>query len=188
MLNLNTEIKNLIIEFPKYWNKKLLRKENLFHKPKEYEKVNYYLETGIIKIFVTNDDKLEETIVALAGNDTALLPYRENHMQIINVFGMRTITEVVLHTINADNWNSIKKEKPKLIDEITQLDSIQISNKMAKLSLLKSYTDAETRYKKALEINPFLSKLKYSDIASYLGISIRTVADIKSKLNNENIK
>ena len=185
MFDVNAEIKKILDAYPDLWKKKSLKKDTIFHSAGGFANENYYLETGMMKIFVVNNDISEESIVAFVKDGTALLPYKGNHTQTPKMFNIQTITDAVMHSISKDNWEIIRKEK-QILDEIIHYDSIRVSNIMGELALIKSISDAKKRYEKALQKHPFLNQIKYEDVASYLGITTRTLINITTNQIKKN--
>ena len=171
-------IKKLIDEYSELWEKKIVKKNKLFHTCGGLSNKNYYIESGIIKASVYNEEEQKEAIVGFFSGGECMLPYR--NMPIQKQYNLTAVTEIIIYSISASNWDSIAKEKPTLIRNILDKDMLKIMGKLNAKSLIKVCPDIASKYKKALEIYPFLDKIKDEDVASFIGCGLRRIQEIRN--------
>ena len=172
------EIRELVESHSDLWSKKAYKKGDLLSKAGRVATHNYYIESGIIKAFAVNEDILKEVIIGFPSAGEFVLACSSIDMQARMQLNLEVIEDAVIYSINADNWNELRKLK-KVTNEIIMQCLVQTSEKFIRQSVINSYPRAKTRYQKSLENYPCISRIKDEDVASFLGFDVRTIRRIK---------
>ena len=126
---IDNEIKRLIEEYPKLWIEQSFKENTVFSIAGSVATHNYYIESGVLKIYNYDADKDIETIVSLASAGDSLLPYRGVNI-IPAMFNIAVVKPVKMRLIDAKNWNNLAKTEP--LDELLQEHLIIVINRLQK--------------------------------------------------------
>ena len=186
-INYNSDFKDLITKYPKFWKKKILKEGNSLIEIGDVSKQNIYVETGVIRAYykhtkvVNGKEKTKEIIIGFfAGSDT-ILHYRSFVEPITMVFNfdVASNTDAVVWLIDAENWNFIEANEPKL-HELMHKEYDKVIRKLLEYSLIRSIAEAPERYEIFMKSRPYADKLLTKHIALYIDVSPDTLSNIKS--------
>ena len=178
MNNIDNEIKKLINEYPDLWEKNNYKKGKLLSKIGKTGTHNYYIESGILKAFVYNEDTAKEVIIGFVSAEEFIIAASSEYLNIPLLLNLEVVNTAAIYSINNDNWNKLI-ETNKVSNELLMQYSLQILVKFIEQAKINSYPRARTRYEKSLENYPCLRQVKDEYVASFLGIDVRTINRIK---------
>jgi CRP-like cAMP-binding protein len=175
------DFKKFVKNYPDLWEKIEYPEEMLITVQQKILSRNYYLESGIVELFVYNESDLKEITIDFFFSDDILLPYAHKFEDIEEIMNLKVLEDAVLYSINSQNWEKLMAKESAELNEIIRQDSCYIAEKFIKKSLIRSYSKTEKRYQAMLEIYPELIRVGDSKIASFLGVDRTTINRIKNK-------
>jgi len=176
--NIDAEVKQLIDKHPELWIKQNHKKGDLLNKIGRFATRNYYLETGIIKASIDNEDIGKEVIIGFISDAESILVYKSEKLNMPFLLNLEVINDAVIYSIGGEDWNELI-EKNRIFNELFQQYTIRMVSKFIEQARINSYPRAKTRYEKSLENYPCLAKIKDEYVASFLGLDVRTISRVK---------
>ena len=183
MLDIDKEIKKLVDEHSDLWKKKSYKKGEILLKSDVVPTHNYFIETGILKVYTVDEERMETINHAFLCGGNPILSLNWTNINIRTIYNIEVIKNANIYSINANNWNKITQEKP-LINEIVSHDVNRMFEVLIKQRIINSKPDTTTRYKLTLKMYPFLTQINDDDVGSLLGVSARSVRT--AKVNQKN--
>ena len=180
MKNITDELQKIIKQHPDMWTKQTLKKGIVFNTAGSFPTQNYYLETGIVKAFINNEDKQKEVIIGFLSSDAAIFSYRGSWNKAPSLYNLEVIVDADVYVINSKNWDTLAKQKP-VMNQFLQIGVHWVLKSFAEYIKINSYPTALERFIEYKKIYPFLSALNNEIVASFMGVSPRTIADVKSQ-------
>ena len=179
MFNIDGEIKKMIAKYPDLWEKKRYKPNTILFSKDEIVNQNFYIESGILKAYVVNKDLEKEIIVVLFYDGNAILPYGNYPKNMPITFYLETVEDSIIYSINSSNWEKIREKEP-VLNKLVYHNIARVLEIVIQQAEINAYPNAETRYKKLVELYPCLLRLKDEDVASLLGNAKRTLTRVKS--------
>ena len=175
------QIKKIIKKYPDLWKLKKYEKGILLLQEGNKLKQNFYIESGSVKSFVVNTLNQTEAVISFYTAEDLILVYRNDLPENIDsILNLKVIENAEIYSIDSNDWDKLLKKEPLLL-EILKEDLLDIFNKLLKRIEIGVIPTAKLKYDKFVQIHPLLQYLSAEDIASYLGVSVRTVKSFNSK-------
>jgi CRP-like cAMP-binding protein len=188
MLDINNEMKKLMIKYPDLWKKHSHKRNTLLLTAGEIATKNFYVESGILKAYVYNEDLDKNVVVYFFANGEFILPYKKSCSEIIpTMVYIETIENSIIHSINSNDWENLKEKEP-ILDELIYYDFVRLLKKFIIMAQINAYPDAQTRYDKACEFYPALCRISNVEVASFFGNDRSTINREKSSSIKKKIK
>ena len=184
MLNIDKELKRIVGKYPETWQKqeRLESKNNiLLIRAGEIITKSYYIESGILKCCLFDEDIEKDVILDLLSTGDAILPYNITSRNVLSPFDIQVIGKAVIYSISNDDLDILQEKEP-ILNELTQLNAERMITRMIKISIINASNKALIRYKKLLEVYPYLRDISDQEVASILGIDRATVNRKKIEL------
>lgn len=167
-----------------YFKIKLIPKTAYLHKNGEVFHNAAFVQKGLFRTFIIDDDGVEHTLQFASrgwwagdlGSFISGMPSK---------FFAEALEDSEILTIEKSNWDSLLKEAPFYLDyhrRLLEKGLIATQNR-----LLESYsTNASQKYIKLLKTFPdILQRVPHYMIASYLGMSRETLSRVRKQLATE---
>ena len=186
MRNYTTKLEQLIKKYPEKWEKKMYDKNAFLVEVGNPRTHNYYIESGIIKAYVFNEEINDETIINFFSEGDFIMSYAIVPNEIKNaVLNLEVVKDAVIRRITIKDWFDIRNKEPIIVTKILQECLDMVINRLIFNGKINALPRAESRYRKMLEVFPFLIALKDNDVAKIMGVDPRTITNIKH--NNKKI-
>jgi CRP-like cAMP-binding protein len=185
--SVSPEVRNLIEKYPEYWHKIENPKGTVLVEAGDSAIYSWYVETGLVKGYINNEELGEEAIVSFFANDFAILTYRNDYKNRKSIISLKVLKDAVIHRISNDDWHKLEKEN-KIPDGLIENYMDKIIKLFIKREAINLIPEAEKRMAESLKLHSFLLGLPENDIASYLKISKSSVVRTKRKIRNRNSK
>jgi CRP-like cAMP-binding protein len=151
----------------------------LLNKKCRFATHNYFIESGIIKASVNNEDIMKEVIIGFPNAGDFILTCSSVSIEIPLLLNLEVINDAVIYSINKENWNELIKLKKISNEFIIQCVQKPIIKFIEQIKI-NSYPKSKIRYQKSLENYPCLKQIKDEYVASFLGLNVRTISRAKS--------
>ena len=145
---------------------------------------NYYVDSGILKCCVYNEEVQKEAIIDLLSTGDAILPFRTPTYIMPMPFNIQVIEDAVIYSISSDIFEALKEKEP-ILQELMQLDLQRIFTRFPERFKINVYPDILTRYEKLLEMYPFLNSVSDKDVAAIIGTDRTTINRIRAERNKK---
>jgi len=174
----NTDFKNLIEKYPVLWTKKKIEKGAMLYEVDKPLKQIYYCESGIVRTYVYDKQKSKEITNGFFSDNEPIVPVltlTEKRSVLVN---FQVIEDSWMYIIKIADWKIIEEQEPNIKDILFEI----LANTFVHLHQyqLNSNYNTKTRYILLLEKYPYLNRVTDVYVASYLGVSEKTLERIKS--------
>ena len=188
MFNIDGEIKKMIAKYPDLWEKKRYKPNTILFSKGEIVNQNFYIELGILKAYVVNKDLQKNVLVVLFSDGNSILPYSNYPENMPITFYLKTVEDSIIYSISGDDWEKIREKEP-ISNELVYYNVARILEKfIIQQAEINAYPNAETRYKKAVEIYPNLCRINNAEVALFFGNDRSTINRGKSSLMKNTVR
>jgi len=180
MININSEIKNIIEKYPNLWTKKIIEKGSFLHERGKPIKNIYFCENGIVRIFYYNEKTKEEITKGFLSKNDIIIPITSYVQKIPSILDFQIIKNCSMQVITIKDWEEIEKYE-KIIPYILLDVATSVIYKLLNYQTENVLFDTKKRYTNLLKNYPYLSDVKSEYIASYLGVAPQSLSRSKNK-------
>ena len=178
MVSTNLKIKELLLKYPTLYKEKIYKKGVLLLEEGSMANSIYYVESGIIKTFLTNKDNRKEATITFFSDDELLLPYESFIKKIPTRVNIEVVKDAKVLVINRQNWEELNVKEPELNDLVTEITI----NTMYKI--IENHYDiiccsVPERYRRLLERMPYLKGVSDNEIANCIGANRVTISNTR---------
>jgi CRP-like cAMP-binding protein len=180
MIDIKTEIENIIKKYPDMWDEQ--KKDNgtlLFKQGQEIKNI-YFCKKGIVRIFYSDEQTGTEKTSGFFSENELAIPIISLVKQLPVMYNIEVIENALLYKISIENWNKIKAQDPIITEILLELMS-EILFRFIQYQSDNSI-DNSVRYMKLFDKYSYLYRVKDSYIASFLGITASSLSRLKSRL------
>jgi len=162
--------------------RRLFSKKSIFLKVNETENHISFIESGIVRLFIPNDNLEKEITFGFSFKNQFVSAYDSFLTQSPSVYQLQALTDITILSLTYDDLQSVYKSTQigNLIGRLTAEDLFLIKSKREQNLLNLS---AEERYLSLFKERPELLKaipLKY--IGSYIGVTAQALSRIRKRL------
>jgi CRP-like cAMP-binding protein len=165
-----------------YFKEIKLKKGDIFVSQGKVCKKIGFIDSGMIRIFYLNH-KAEETTYGFCNENCITTSFKSFITQTPSDLVLQAVEESVLLTIDYQNLQTLYEKYPiwqNIGRIITQSEFLN----MEQYASVLSNESAKEKYLRLLRDQPtIIQKAKIEDIASYLGITRRTLSRIRKEIN-----
>ena len=162
--------------------RRVISKKSIFLKVNETENHISFIESGIVRLFIPNDNLEKEITFGFSFKNQFVSAYDSFLTQSPSVYQLQALTDITILSLTYDDLQSVYKSTQigNLIGRLTAEDLFLIKSKREQNLLNLS---AEERYLSLFKERPELLKaipLKY--IGSYIGVTAQALSRIRKRL------
>ena len=146
------------------------------------EKHISFLDKGIVRFFIPNDDKEKETTFGFCFNNEFVSAYDSFLTQSPSLYELETLTDVEMWSMSYEDLQAVYKET-SIGNTLGRLSSERLFLIKSKREQSLLNETAEERYLNLFDERPKLIKeipLKY--IASYIGVTAQALSRIRRRI------
>ena len=173
-------MEEIIKKYSDWWDKKTYNKNEILHNAGSIANNLFYIESGIIKVFIANEKNNKENTIAFFYDNEVIVPYKSFYENTPSITGIQTLTKSILYSIDKENWIKIKKQEPELNEFLLQ-ETINILYKIIYAQSDKSYYGKSECYNLLLERQPYLKNISDEEIGLFIGSDRSYINKIKNK-------
>ena len=162
--------------------RRVISKKSIFLKVNETENHISFIESGIVRLFIPNDNPEKEITFGFSFKNQFVSAYDSFLTQSPSVYQLQALTDITILSLTYDDLQSVYKSTQigNLIGRLTAEGLFLIKSKREQNLLNLS---AEERYLSLFKERPELLKaipLKY--IGSYIGVTAQALSRIRKRL------
>ena len=187
MENVSKKIKKIIDEHPEMWEETTLKNGEILVETGNIVKQIFYIKSGRVRAFTNDFKNAKEVILNFFETNDTVVSYGSLMKEIPVRINIQAIEETKIYSISKENWKMVKKQKPEVNDLLLVLMTEYLTMALDFIAKTASRTVVE-RYLLAFEKFPFLSSCSDETVALYLGVSRRTIQNVKADLKIKNQK
>ena len=162
--------------------RRVILKKEIFLKVNEIENYISFIESGIVRLFIPNENPDKETTFGFSFKNQFVSAYDSFLTQKPSLYQLQTLTETSVLSITYSDLQSVYKTT-KIGDLIGRLTAERLFLIKSKREQNLLNLSAEERYLKLFKERPELLKvipLKY--ISSYIGVTAQALSRIRKRL------
>ena len=173
--------KDLIDKYPELWRRETRDKGYfLFEEGTVAQKISY-LESGTLKVFCVNFNTDKEGVVHFFFPGDVAFPYNSFTQRSPTLVNIEVLNDAVLWSISKENWEKLKEFEPEV--ERLLMDVVLIAATQAGLYMMDNASCSNLeRYERLCQRMPQIKNINNEDVVSYLGISTRTLNEIRAEV------
>jgi len=179
MLNYNNDFKDIITQYPDLWKTKQFKEGRTLLEEGNVANKNFYVESGIIMAYYYSEKRDKEIITGFFSAGDSIIFHRSFTEPMIMSLTFEVIEGASVCVIDAQNWNKIEEQEPKL-HEVLHKEYDKVIRRLAEYSIIRNERKAIERYNLFMRSRPYAHRIKVEHIASYLGIHKSSLSHLRS--------